>query len=451
MLASEQRKKWQRSLANQFPLLADLLGQWAGDRHGQAVGLFDTLQLPPEELHWGYLWLDLCALARHGSRAPGGHPAQMGSLPRAGCRAPPPVDGLLSGSAAAVAGAGAQQPPLQQLRAASGEQEADEQDTEDKTPASASWLNWLQGLGRASGVRKPQERLVWLLHAEGPELECKIRSRAPRGVDCWAPGRSTLLSTQYANLLDEEDWALVRTLPRTLGRLPREVWAPLANHSRLFNARGQKLQLAITAPLLQIVATEQGMSAVLSPAAAARGAHILPLAQDLWQLILTPQPLLDRLPALEAIPLLPAEGLAELQHTLDAIVGLPWHSQVAGLHGNAELAPWPGVASVQLDWQDGQLAVRLVTRFDDLPPQPLARAKPSCARGSGLSLLAAGSGGRERRGPAAAQSVAHRVAWQRVAPRGRAGTGAGQCPAGAGGCRRGHSLASGQRASEEPR
>ncbi|MFB0586654.1 hypothetical protein, partial [Aeromonas salmonicida] len=60
VLASEQRKKWQRSLANQFPLLTDLLGQWAGDRHGQAVGLFDTLQLPPEELHWGYLWLDLC-------------------------------------------------------------------------------------------------------------------------------------------------------------------------------------------------------------------------------------------------------------------------------------------------------------------------------------------------------------------------------------------------------
>src|SRR5690606_29603974 len=33
VIASEQRKKWQRSLGNQFPLLADLLGQWAGDRH----------------------------------------------------------------------------------------------------------------------------------------------------------------------------------------------------------------------------------------------------------------------------------------------------------------------------------------------------------------------------------------------------------------------------------
>ncbi|MDL5383840.1 DEAD/DEAH box helicase [Aeromonas hydrophila] len=383
VLASEQRKKWQRSLANQFPLLADLLGQWAGDRHGQAVGLFDTLQLPPEELHWGYLWLDLCALARHGEQSPQVAILHKWDLSHVLDAAPRHrLMAFCQDLLRLLLGQGAQQQPLQQLRAASGEQEADEQDTEDKTPASASWLNWLQGLGRASGVRKPQERLVWLLHAEGPELECKIQKQSTKGE--WTAGRRvdpTLLSTQYANLLDEEDWALVRTLPRTLGRLPREVWAPLANHSRLFNARGQKLQLAITAPLLQIVATEQGMSAVLSPAAAARGAHILPLAQDLWQLILTPQPLLDRLPALEAIPLLPAEGLAELQHTLDAIAGLPWHSQVAGLHGNAELAPWPGVASVQLDWQDGQLAVRLVTRFDDLPPQPLGKGEAIVRQG----------------------------------------------------------------------
>ncbi len=111
---------------------------------------------------------------------------------------------------------------------------------------------------------------------------------------------------------------------------------------RLFNAKGQKLQLAITAPLLQIIATEEGMSALLIPDAAARGAHIMPLAQDLWQLILTPQPLLDRLPALESIPLLPAEGMSELQRTLDGIADLPWHSQVEGLHGNAELAPLAG-------------------------------------------------------------------------------------------------------------
>ena len=65
---------------------------------------------------------------------------------------------------------------------------------------------------------------------------------------------------------------------------------------------------------------------------------------------------------------------------------------MAGLHGNAELAPWPGVASVQLDWQDGQLAVRLVTRFDDLPPQPLGKGEAIVRQGSGLSLLAAGSG-----------------------------------------------------------
>ena len=73
----------------------------------------------------------------------------------------------------------------------------------------------------------------------------------------------------------------------------------------------------------------------------------------MWQLILTPQALLDRLPALEAIPALPPAGLEELQRTLDAIPDLPWHSQVAGLRGNAELAPWPGVPSVLLDWQEG--------------------------------------------------------------------------------------------------
>jgi hypothetical protein len=164
------------------------------------------------------------------------------------------------------------------------------------------------------------------------------------------------------------------------------------------------------------VATEQGMSAVLSPAAAAQG-----LTYCRWRRIcgssFSPRSRCsDRLPALEAIPLLPAEGLAELQHTLDAIAGLPWHSQVAGLHGNAELAPWPGVASVQLDWQDGQLAVQLVTRFDDLPPQPLARARPSCARGSGIITTGSGIWRPRRRGPAAAQPVAHRVARQRVAP-----------------------------------
>ena len=182
---------------------------------------------------------------------------------------------------------------------------------------------------------------------QDPEAEHQGEWTAGRRVD------PTLLSTQYANLLDEEDWALVRTLPRTLGRLPREVWAPLANHSRLFNARGQKLQLAITAPLLQIVATEQGMSAVLSPAAAARGAHILPLAQDLWQLILTPQPLLDRLPALEAIPLLPvgAGGTAAYpgRHCGAALAqpgGGPARQCRAGSLarcglGSARLAGWP--------------------------------------------------------------------------------------------------------------
>ncbi|MGY3901507.1 DEAD/DEAH box helicase [Aeromonas lusitana] len=384
VLASEQRKKWQRSLGNESPLLADLLGQWAGDRHGQAVGLFDTLQLPLDELHWGYLWLDLCALARHGEQSPQVAILHKWDLSHLLDAAPHHrLMAFCQDLLRLLLGAGAEHPPLQQLRSGSGT-EASDDDDEDKTPASASWLNWLQGLGRSSGVRKAQERLVWLLHAEGPELECKIQKQSTKGE--WTAGRRVdpaLLSTQYAALLDEADWALVRTLPRGMSKLPRDAWGPLAEHPRLFNAKGQKLQLAIGAPLLQIVERDdgQGMSALLSPAAAARGAHIVPLAQDLWQLILTPQALVDRLPALESIPQLPETGLAELQRTLDAIPGLPWHSQVVGLKGNAELSPWPGVPSVQLDWQDGQLVVQLVTRQGELPPLPLGKGEAIVRQG----------------------------------------------------------------------
>lgn len=390
---SEQRKKWQRSLGNGSPLLADLLGQWAGDRHGQAVGLFDTLQLPLEELHWGYLWLDLCALARHGEQSPQVtilHKWDLSHLLEAEPRHR--LMAFCQDLLRLLLGQGAVRAPLHSLRASPlDEDEEGAQGEEGKAPASASWLNWLQGLGRSSGVRKPQERLVWLLHAEGPELECKIQKQSTKGE--WTAGRRVdpaLLSTQYANLLDEADWALVRTLQRNMGKLPREAWRPLADHPRLFNAKGQKLQLAISAPLLQIVPGEgahdpaaqgAGMRALLSPAAAARGAHIVPLAQDLWQLILTPQALLDRLPALEAIPALPPAGLDELQRTLDAIPDLPWHSQVAGLKGNAELAPWPGIPSVQLDWQEGQLVVQLVTREGDLPPLPLGKGEAMVRQG----------------------------------------------------------------------
>ncbi|MBP0602051.1 DEAD/DEAH box helicase [Aeromonas sanarellii] len=390
---SEQRKKWQRSLGNGSPLLADLLGQWAGDRHGQAVGLFDTLQLPLEELHWGYLWLDLCALARHGEQSPQVtilHKWDLSHLLEAEPRHR--LMAFCQDLLRLLLGQGAVRAPLHSLRASPlDEEEEGAQGEEGKAPASASWLNWLQGLGRSSGVRKPQERLVWLLHAEGPELECKIQKQSTKGE--WTAGRRVdpaLLSTQYANLLDEADWALVRTLQRNMGKLPREAWRPLAEHPRLFNAKGQKLQLAISAPLLQIVPGEgahdpaaqgAGMKALLSPAAAARGAHIVPLAQDLWQLILTPQALLDRLPALEAIPALPPTGLDELQRTLDAIPDLPWHSQVAGLKGNAELAPWPGIPSVQLDWQEGQLVVQLVTREGDLPPLPLGKGEAIVRQG----------------------------------------------------------------------
>ncbi|MGL5037697.1 MAG: DEAD/DEAH box helicase, partial [Aeromonas sp.] len=400
--ASEQRKQWQRSLHGQHPLLADLLSQWAGDRHGQAVGLFDTLQLPVDELHWGYLWLDLCALARHGGQSP--QVAMLHKWDLTHLLDATPYHRLMAfcqdllRSLLNVKPHGA---PLRQLHqgddelakaeAKQGSDEADgkgvDESTDDSSDdesgaASASWLNWLQGLGRSSGVSKPQERLVWLLHADGPELECKIQKLSTKGE--WTAGRRVdpaLLASQYAAMLDEHDWALVRTLPRVMERLPREVWEPLADHPRLLNTKGHKLQLAISAPLLRVVASESGMSAQLSPEGAARGAHIVPLADDLWQLILTPQALIDRLPALESIPLLPAEGLTELQRTLDGIADLPWHSQVAGLQGNTELGPWPGVPAVQLDWQDGQLSIKLVTREGDLPPQPLGKGEAIIRQG----------------------------------------------------------------------
>ena len=206
---SEQRKKWQRSLGHHSPLLADLLGQWAGDRHGQAVGLFDTLQLPLEELHWGYLWLDLCALARHGEQSPQVtilHKWDLSHVLDAEPRHRLMV--FCQDLLRLLLGREAAHWPLRALRPAQGEEE-DATEGEGKAPASASWLNWLQGLGRSSGVRKPRERLVRLLHAEGPELECKIQKQSTKGE--WTAGRRVdpaLLSTQYASLLDEADWAL---------------------------------------------------------------------------------------------------------------------------------------------------------------------------------------------------------------------------------------------------
>ena len=386
-LASSQRKLWQRSLGQQQPLLQDLIAQWAGDRHGQAVGLFDTLQLPADELHWGYLWLDLCALARHGGQSPQVailHKWDLDEL--LGVAPRHRLMGFCQDLLRQLLGQAARQGPLDRLNADLNGQ-GDEDDDDDKGAASASWLNWLQGLGRASGGRKNKEQLVWLLHAEGPELECKIQKQSTKGE--WTAGRRVdpgLLSTQYAALLDEEDWALVRLLPRNMSRLPDELWPVLAQHPRLLNAKGQKLQLALSAPLLQIVVEDAGMRGVLSPAQASKGAHIVPLAQDLWQLMLTPPGLQPLLPALASIPPLPGEGLAALQQTLNDIPGLPWHSEVAGLQGNVELKSWPGLASVQLDWQDGQLAVRLVTQLDEMPALPLGKGEAVVRQGMKESL-----------------------------------------------------------------
>src|SRR5690606_9497649 len=144
VIASEQRKKWQRSLGNPFPLLAARLGQWAGDRHALAVGLFDTLQLPLEALPWGYLWLELCALARHGEQSP--QVAILHKWDLSHVLEAHPHHRLMAfcqDLLRLLLGQGAQRAPLQQLRAANGDDASADQDEDDKTPASASWLNWL--------------------------------------------------------------------------------------------------------------------------------------------------------------------------------------------------------------------------------------------------------------------------------------------------------------------
>ena len=109
----------------------------------------------------------------------------------------------------------------------------------------------------------------------GPELGVQDPEAEHQGE--WTAGRRVdpaLLSTQYASLLDEADWALVRTLPRNMGKLPGMPGCPwqtiLAS-----SMPGAELQLAVSA-LLQLVQSGEGMSARLHPAPAARGAHIVP-------------------------------------------------------------------------------------------------------------------------------------------------------------------------------
>lgn len=377
LTASEHRKKWHKFLAGRQPLLTDVLAHWAGDRQQQAVGLFDTLQLPISELPWGYLWLDLCALARHGMQSP--QVAMLHKWDLFELLDTPAEHRLMAfcqDLLRLLMGEPLQHAPLISLQQSSRDSEDAAALAGDEAAGSANWLNWLQGLGRTSSGQKPRERVVWLLHADGPWLECKIQKLNPRGE--WSAGRRldpSVLASQYAQLLDEHDWTLLRALGRSVSALPKEAWPMLAHHPRLLNQKGDRLQLAISAPLLYIHSKPQGMTASLNPASASKGVSIEPLSQDLWQVILTPKALLDKLPALQHIPTLNASQLSELGHTLNAITGLPWYSQVAGLEGNAMLEPWPGQAGISLNWQQGQLLVQLMTFHEGIAPLPLGKGE----------------------------------------------------------------------------
>ncbi|MGL5947631.1 MAG: DEAD/DEAH box helicase [Aeromonas sp.] len=371
--------RYQRYLSVNEAFAADLLKAYGQGRVFSAQNLFDSLQLPLAQVPWGYLWLDLCLLASQGAH----HVAQekLRQWDLSEVLQAPPAHRLMAQCQDRLRLLQGQPPlhaPLRVLRVNLESAVTDDADSEAK-PASGNWLNWLQGLGRASGVPKVQERLMWQLLAEGRELECRLQKTNAKGE--WTAGRRidvSVLASQYPALLAEEDWALVRLLSAGASRLPAAIWPLLARHPRLCNSKGQPLQLALRAPLLQLVPVDSGLSARLYPASCAAGASILPLAPDLWQVSLAPAQLLAKLPALSAIPPLDSAGYAALQSTLDSVPGLPWYSDDLQLKGNASLAPWPGQAVVQLDWRKGQLNMALVTRQDELPTLPL---------GSGESMV----------------------------------------------------------------
>lgn len=354
-LAARERKNLLRSCRHQAAL-ADALRQWDGERH--SVGLFEMLQLPADEVFWGHLWIDLCALSRHGDSSAALQTLRrwsldewLDSVPRHRLMA------LCQDLLRLLVGRPVVHGPLAGL----------ETWQDDEEPAKpAGWLNWLQGLGRSANAGKIKERLIWGLQADGPLLECRIQKLGVKGE--WTAGRRidvALVATQFPTLLDEQDWALLKQYGKESRDWSHAFWSQLAAHPRLFNHQGQRLQLALTQPLLYLGATgEIKLYPEVSDAA-----RIVPLTSDLWQVVRLPETLAELLPPERHCE--PA-ALPALAARLGEMADVHWCAELASLGGNARLAPWPGQPGVQLDWRKGELTLSFVTLGEGMPNLPLA-------------------------------------------------------------------------------
>ena len=252
-----------------------------------------------------------------------------------------------------------------------------------------------------------------------PELECKIQKQSTGEWDRRAPGRSGPVSTQYANLLDEADWAWCAPCSAIWASC-REAWRPWRTTPPV-QCQGAEAAPGHQRPLAaEIVrpsptnSTRMGrqMRAVLEPGRRGPWRAHRALAQDLWQLIpdaagAARQAAGPGRPSLRCRPPGSTSSSAPWMPSRISPGTARWRAQ-----GQRRAGPWPGIPSVQLDWREGQLVVQLVTRGGDLLPCPW-QGEAMVRQGiRGVPLLAAGSGRREGRGPAPAQPVAHRPAGQ---------------------------------------
>lgn len=358
VLAMRERKGT-LGLCGHQSVLADALLQWDGERH--SVGLFEMLQLPPDEIFWGHLWIDLCALSRHGESS-----AALQALRKW------PLDDLLGTTARHRLMALCQEllrlllgMPVARGVLAGIDTWREEEEEEDSQGQPAGWLGWLQGIGRSSQLGKIKERLVWNLSAEGPTLECRIQKLGVKGE--WTAGRRVdlaLLASQHPSLLDEQDWALLHQFGQEGRHWSLEFWGLLAAHPQLYNVQGQRLQLALTQPLLYL--TLEG--AIYLYPEVGQGATVLPLAADLWQVVQLPPELSEWLPVDRRWPVAELPALAD---RLNAFKTLHWCAEETALGGNARLHPWPGEPGVQLDWRKGVLSLSCVTQGERTPTLPL--------------------------------------------------------------------------------